>query len=64
LKLAKLSISTKVNYQCFADLPMVDDVMEERRPSTHENGRDMAIAPVPIFVTCKREKIRSDFGIQ
>ena len=36
----------------FANLPIVDDVMEERRPNTHENGRDMAIALVPIFPTC------------
>ena len=37
-------------YQC-SNLPIVDDVMEESRPSTQENGRDMAIAPVPIFPT-------------
>ena len=37
----------------FANLPIVDDVMEESRPNTQENGRDMAIAPVPIFPTCR-----------
>lgn len=26
-------------------LPMVDDVIEARRPNTQENGKDMAIAP-------------------
>lgn len=33
---------------------MVDEVIDARRPSTQENGRDMAIAPVPIFATCKQ----------
>jgi len=51
-------------YRCVANLPMVEDVMEESRPNTQENGRDMAIAPVPIFVTYKKEKIRSYFSIQ
>lgn len=31
---------------------MVEEVMDESRPSTQENGRDIAIAPVPIFPTC------------
>lgn len=31
---------------------MVDEVMDESRPSTQENGSDIAIAPVPIFPIC------------
>lgn len=30
---------------------MVEAVMDERRPKTHENGRDRAIAPVPNLPT-------------
>lgn len=30
---------------------MVDEVIDERRPRTQENGRDMAIAPVLILPT-------------
>ena len=37
-------------------LPMVEEAMDVRRPSTQENGRDRAIAPVPIFPTCKTNK--------
>lgn len=36
----------------FANIPMVDEVIDESRPSTQENGREIAIAPVPIFPTC------------
>ena len=32
-------------------VPIVEAVMDERRPKTHENGRDKAIAPVPKFPT-------------
>jgi len=35
------------------NLPMVVDVTEESRPSTHENGRETKIALVPIFPTCR-----------
>lgn len=35
---------------------MVEEVIDEMRPSTQENGRDIAIAPVPIFATCKQNK--------
>jgi len=37
----------------FANLPMVVDVIAETRPSTQENGREMKIALVPIFPTCR-----------
>ena len=33
-------------------LPIVVAVMDAKRPNTQENGRDMAIAPEPIFPTC------------
>lgn len=36
---------------------MVDEVMDERRPNTQENGRDIATAPVPIFATCMQSDI-------
>lgn len=35
------------------DLPMVDAVMDARRPRIQENGSDIAMAPVPIFSTYK-----------
>jgi hypothetical protein len=38
---------------------MVDEVMDESRPSTQENGRDIAIAPVPMFPTCTQTDILS-----
>ena len=38
------------------NLPMVEAVMDARRPSTHENGREIAIALVAIFPTCMQEK--------
>lgn len=31
---------------------MVEEVMDERKPNTQENGSERAIAPVPIFATC------------
>ena len=34
-------------------IPMVDAVMDARRPRIQENGSDIAIALVPIFSTCK-----------
>ena len=37
---------------------MVVDVMDARRPNIQENGRDMAIAPDPIFLTYKKINIR------
>jgi len=30
---------------------MVEEVIDESRPSTQENGRESAMAPVPIFAT-------------
>ena len=49
-----ISIATwfQITMLCQINLPIVDDVMEERRPNTHEKGRDMAIALVPSFPTC------------
>ena len=41
----------------FASLPIVDEVMDERRPSTQEKGSDIATAPVPIFPTCSQSNI-------
>lgn len=35
-----------------ANLPIVEEVMDESRPRTQENGSEMAIALVPIFATC------------
>lgn len=37
---------------------MVVDVMDARRPNIQENGRDMATAPDPIFLTYKKINIR------
>lgn len=34
-------------------LPIVEDVMDARRPRTHENGSEIAIALLPIFPTCR-----------
>lgn len=39
------------------NLPMVEEVMDARRPNTQENGREMAMAPVPIFPTCKNNQV-------
>lgn len=39
---------------CFAPVPIVDAVTDARRPRTQANGRDKAIAPVPIFPTYVR----------
>lgn len=36
---------------------MVDEAMDERRPNTQENGRDITIAPIPMFVTCMPREI-------
>lgn len=35
-----------------ASLPMVEEVMDARRPNTQEKGSESAIAPVPILATC------------
>ena len=35
---------------------MVAEVIDERRPNTQENGRDMETAPVPIFPICMKIK--------
>lgn len=40
-----------MDYGALKNLPMADEVMDERRPNTQENGRDRAIDPVPIFPT-------------
>lgn len=40
-------------------LPNVVDVMDARRPNMQENGREMAIALEPIFLTCPHDNIRS-----
>lgn len=43
-------------WRAFHSLPMVEAVMDARRPSTQENGREMAIALVPIFPTSVQEE--------
>jgi hypothetical protein len=40
-------------------LPIVVAVMDARRPNMQENGRDMAIAPDPIFEICPHDDIRN-----
>lgn len=41
------------------NIPIVEDVMDPSRPSTQEKGSDMAIAPVPIFPTCRHNIINN-----
>lgn len=40
-------------------LPIVEEVIDERKPRTQEKGRERAIAPVPIFATCVHKIIRT-----
>lgn len=44
-------------YNCTLNIPIVEEVIDESRPSTQENGRDIAIALVPIFPTCTQINI-------
>jgi hypothetical protein len=41
-------------------LPIVDEIMDERRASTQEKGRDTAIAPMPIFSTFKTKCVEKE----
>lgn len=35
-----------------ANIPIVEEVIDESRPKTQEKGSEIAIALVPIFATC------------
>lgn len=39
-------------------IPIVEDVIDASRPSTQEKGSEIAIAPVPIFPTCRRDNFK------
>lgn len=45
-----------------AIIPIVVDVMEERRPKIQQNGSEIAIAPEPIFLICLREHLKGQIG--
>ena len=41
----------------YAYLPIVDAIMEERRPNTHEKGNEIASARDCKSVTCSSERV-------
>lgn len=40
------------------NLPIVDAIMDESRPKTHEKGREMASARGPMSATCYKRVIK------
>ena len=53
-------MDSNINFFSTTSLPIVDEIMDERRPSTQEKGRDIAIAPMPIFATFKTKCIEKE----
>lgn len=57
----KLKDASETEGVCLVHVPIVVAVMDARRPKMHEKGRDIAIAPDPILVTCKQVLFKTLF---
>lgn len=46
------------------NLPIVDAIMDERRPKTQEKGKEMASARGPMSATCYKRVVKIQYDLK